>query len=509
MKNKTVSRMLKSLLLGSAMVLMLGMTGCSTENQGETSAPVVDEESGKPAASEKEYVFVSEGNSAERINPQSGGADEESVKLRESIMNTKDELEKGEGTTYYISSLNGDNGNSGTSPEEPWENLSAYSAIRRRLKPGDSILFERGGVYRGSIILASGVTYGAYGSGPKPAIYGSEENYSGTNYYGESYWQKTEKENVWVCSEFVSFDLGTIVFDHGRAVGKRIFSKMENLEENFEFYQDDDTAKIYLYLEQDPSEAFYDIEFCVRVEVLWGRANTKDVTIDNLAVKYGGGHGIAFDTGAQNIVVKNCEIGWLGGSRHTSSVRYGNGVEFWNDCSNILVENNWVYQIYDAGLTHQGADIGGYVQSDITFRGNLVEYCSYGIEYFTGNRDKDLWKNISYENNIIRFSGYGWGVTRPEASAVSLLCGWGHQEPFNAENFVIKNNILDVSANHMVVQHYQEDMPVEFVGNTYYQREGRVAYWKGGVILTATDQATLEQGVAAMEAEPALVKFLE
>ena len=194
MKNKTVSRMLKSLLLGSAMVLMLGMTGCSTENQGETSAPVVDEESGKPAASEKEYVFVSEGNSAERINPQSGGADEESVKLRESIMNTKDELEKGEGTTYYISSLNGDNGNSGTSPEEPWENLSAYSAIRRRLKPGDSILFERGGVYRGSIILASGVTYGAYGSGPKPAIYGSEENYSGTNYYGESYWQKTEKE---------------------------------------------------------------------------------------------------------------------------------------------------------------------------------------------------------------------------------------------------------------------------------------------------------------------------
>ena len=359
------------------------------------------------------------------------------------------------------------------------------------------------------MILASGVTYGAYGTGPKPAICASEENYSGTNYYGESYWKKTDKENVWVCSEFVSLDLGTIVFDHGRAVGKRIFSKKENLEENFEFYQDPDTAQVYLYLESNPSDAFYDIEFCVKTEILYGRANTKDVTIDNLSIKYGGGHGISFDNGAQNIVVTNCELGWLGGSLQTSSVRYGNGIEFWNNCSNILVENNWVYQIYDAGLTHQGADIGGYVQSDITFRGNLVEYCSYGIEYFTGNPEMDLWKNILYENNIIRFSGYGWGVTRPDTSSVSLLCGWGHTDPFKAENFVIKNNILDVSANHLIVQHYKVDMPVEFVGNTYYQREGRVAYWKNSSILTTNNQKTLEQGVSVIESEAKLVQFLE
>ncbi len=499
MKNGAVKIMLKSLLLGSAMLLMLSVTGCSVKDKEQSVAGVEDEE----------YVFVSEGNSAERINPQSGGADEESAKLRESIMNAKDDLELGEGTTYYISSLNGDNTNSGTSPEEAWQDITAYNAARMTLEPGDNVLFERGGVYRGSIILSSGITYGAYGNGPKPAIYASKENYCGINKYDEPYWQKTEKENVWVCSEFISLDLGTIVFDHGRAVGKRIFTKMEHLEENFEFLQDDDTGAVYLYLEQDPSETFYDIEFCVKQHLMYDMGDTENVTIDNLSLKYGGAHGIAFDSGAKNIVITNCEIGWIGGSRQDPTCRYGNGIQFWNETSDVWVENNWVYQNYDAGLTHQGNDVGGYVQSNITFRGNLVEYCSYAIEYFTGNKEEDLWENIVYEDNILRFSGLGWGVCRPESSAVGLFTGWGGGIAFNAKNFVIRNNIMDVSAGHLIVQYYNEDLPVTYVGNTYYQKAGDVAHWTGGTFLTTVDQTTLEQAVAEIEAEPALVKFLE
>lgn len=489
---------LKLLLAGSSIILALSMVGCSTTG-GKDGTQVT----------ENDYVFVSEGNSAARLNPQSGGADKESDKKRETIMNAKDELELGEGTVYYISAFSGDDYNSGTSPEEAWCTLTAYSNIRRSLKPGDSVLFERGGVYRGNMILASGVTYGAYGTGPKPAIYGSEENYSGKNYINEDYWVKTDFENVWKCSEYVSEDLGTIVFDHGRAVGKRIFSQVKHLEENFEFYHDSDTGEVYLYLEQDPSETFYDIEFCARGNVLHGRANVSDVVIDNLSIKYGGAHGIAFDNGASNITITNCELGWLGGSLQNKSVRFGNGIEFWNNCSDILVEDNWVYQIYDAGITHQGDDIGGYVQSDITYRGNLVEYCSYGFEYFTGNPEKDLWKNILYEDNIIRFSGHGWGVVRPSAWTVSLICAWGHTEPFKAENFVIRNNIFDISDNYLIVQHYEEDMPVEFTGNTYYQKAGVVAYWKNRTELTATNQETLEEAISNIDSDPKLVKFLE
>ena len=508
MKNRKASRMLKLLLLGSSMILALSVAGCSPKGDDVQNEKNHQESTNDVNANSGEYVFVSEGNSAERLNPQSGGADKESVELRESIMNTKDEL-KTEGTVYYISSLNGDDTNSGTSPESAWETLSAYKNVRDDLKAGDTILFERGGVYRGGMILVSGISYGAYGIGPKPAIYGSEENYCGKNYFDESYWSKTDKENVWVCSEYVSLDIGTIVFDHGRAVGKRIFSKMENLEENFEFYQDTDKALVYLYLEQDPSEAFYDIEFCVRGDIVHGRTNVSDVTIDNLSVKYGGSHGIGFEDGASNITITNCEIGWIGGSLQNPTVRYGNGIEFWNNCSDILVENNWVYQIYDAGITHQGGDVGGYVQSDIIYRGNLVEYCSYGFEFFTGNPEKDLWKDILYEDNIVRFSGYGWGVVRPNPSMVALVCGWGHTEPFKAENFVIKNNIFDVSDNWLIVQHYGADMPIEYIGNTYYQKEGKAAYWTKNVELQASDQKTLEEAISQIDSAPKLVKFLK
>lgn len=503
-----MERRWKVLLVGGLMLFMLTMAGCSP-NDGKTSdKDTTKGETTLEGDSGDEYVFVSEGNSAERLDPQTGGTDEQSAEKREAIMNAKDELEKAEGTVYYISSLNGDNKNSGTSPEEAWRDLSAYSSIRRKLEPGDRVLFERGGVYRGGMLLASGVSYGAYGSGPKPAIYGSEENYSGVNKYNEAYWKKTDMKNVWVCNESVSLDVGTIVFDHGRAVGKRIFTKAEDMEENFEFFYDSDNAQVYLYLEQDPSEQFYDIEFCVKTNVMYGRANTKNVTIDNLSVKYGGGHGIAFATGASNIVIRNCEIGWLGGSLQTSTVRYGNGIEVWNNCSDILVEDNWVYQIYDAGITNQGDDIGGYVQSNIVFRENLIEYCSYGIEYFTANSEKDLWKDVVYEGNIIRFSGYGWGITRPDAAAVSAINGWGHK-PMNAENFVIRNNILDVSANFMIVSFYSEPIPVEYSGNTYYQKEGKLAWWYDQSILMATDQETLEESISAVEDEPKLVQFLK
>lgn len=45
-----------------------------------------------------------------------------------------------------------------------------------RLKSGDAVFFERGGLWRGYLDCAEGVTYSAYGQGEKPRIYGSPEN---------------------------------------------------------------------------------------------------------------------------------------------------------------------------------------------------------------------------------------------------------------------------------------------------------------------------------------------
>ena len=52
------------------------------------------------------------------------------------------------GTTYYVSSTHGDDGNAGTDQGHPWKTLDKVNAIATDLKPGDSVLLERGSTFR-------------------------------------------------------------------------------------------------------------------------------------------------------------------------------------------------------------------------------------------------------------------------------------------------------------------------------------------------------------------------
>ena len=150
---------------------------------------------------------------------QTGGADKEAYLLREMILNAKDEWAIQGETTYYISSLHGDDANEGTSEEKAWQTIAAYRTNIEQIHAGDQVLFERGGIYRGEIRertilpLLSGVTYGAYGAGAKPAIYGSRENYSDAKF-----WSRTDSKNIWVCQAKLKSDVGVIIFNHGEKV---------------------------------------------------------------------------------------------------------------------------------------------------------------------------------------------------------------------------------------------------------------------------------------------------
>ena len=81
------------------------------------------------------------------------------------------------GTTYYVSSLNGAEGNNGTSESTPFESLLKINEIT--LQPGDRVLLERGSVFvdeylhvKGSGSAEAPIIIDAYGdeSLPKPLI---------------------------------------------------------------------------------------------------------------------------------------------------------------------------------------------------------------------------------------------------------------------------------------------------------------------------------------------------
>lgn len=82
-------------------------------------------------------------------------------------------------STYYISSTTGDDSRTATqakSQSTPWKSISKLNSYFATLQPGDSVLFERGGVYKGAITVnksgtsSAPITIGAYGSGNKPVI---------------------------------------------------------------------------------------------------------------------------------------------------------------------------------------------------------------------------------------------------------------------------------------------------------------------------------------------------
>eukprot|EP01052_Picozoa_sp_SAG31_P055987 SAG31_NODE_15770_length_739_cov_1.637500_1_plen_130_part_10 len=80
---------------------------------------------------------------------------------------------------YYLDSTLGDDAAAGCAPNSAWRTL--FRLRQQPLQPGSSVLFVRGGQWRGFLIGQGGssthgpVTYGAFGDPrrPKPALLGS------------------------------------------------------------------------------------------------------------------------------------------------------------------------------------------------------------------------------------------------------------------------------------------------------------------------------------------------
>jgi hypothetical protein len=78
--------------------------------------------------------------------------------------------------TFYLDSEKGRDAASGMSDATAWQSLEQIN--RAELIPGDTVLFKRGGLWRGQLVPQSGsngirIAYGSFGSGDKPILQGS------------------------------------------------------------------------------------------------------------------------------------------------------------------------------------------------------------------------------------------------------------------------------------------------------------------------------------------------
>ncbi len=404
-----------------------------------------------------------------------------------------------EGKTYYVSAQ-GDDGNDGLSPQKPLRSLDGVNALE--LQKGDGVLFRRGDLWRGHLQTRTGATYAAYGEGEKPRLYGSPCNAA-----QEGTWTETEARGVYAYSLELKNDVGALIFDDGAAgcafkVMKvtqpdgttthvdtgQPFADYRDLRRDLDFYHDyKGTGLVYLRSDKgNPAERFRSIEMNVRGNLV--RA-VSDVHINNLCLKYCGSHAIGAGT-VKSLCVSDCEIGWVGGSIQGEGLfgrnlptRYGNGVEIYGGCDCFMVDSCYIYQVYDAAITHQHLGDGRdpILMRNVYYTHNLVEDCVYSFEYFLGRDTTEaerLMDNILIAENIARRTGMGWGSQRPDKETPAQVKSWVNHN--RASNFLIAQNVFDRSTHDLlnITADSLEWLP-RLEGNVYVQQRGGAAGKQG------------------------------
>lgn len=375
--------------------------------------------------------------------------DKKAEEMLKKIEDYPDTLKAAEGgTTYYLSN-EGDDTKDGLTPETA---RKTYVAIKTLLKEGDLVLFRRGDIFRGQMQTISGVSYGAYGSGIKPRIYGSIDGTEGE-------WVESSTKGVYTYSKSATY--ANIIFNNGQEIGRPVSSLAEVTKKPLNVFYN---GRVNLYCpDGNPKDVFKSIEIVSDYTLMQtASGETDNVTLQNLCLMYTGVHCVT--TGhAKNFTVEGCVMGYCGGRglfQGKNTISLGNCIEIWATGENVNIHDNYFFQAYDTGITHQGPtkadNFTGANYTNLHYENNLIEYCTYGIEAFSlRNRDEQAKKpeanwnynDVYIKENIIRYTGYGWGsLDRPDKNVYSDIvydAKGDNGSVIHEKPLTIENNIFD------------------------------------------------------------------
>ncbi len=428
------------------------------------------------------------------------------------------------GTKYYVAA-DGDDSNDGRSPESPWKTVGKVCGFT--FEEGDGVFFKRGDSWRivKHLQTQKGVTYSAYGSGAKPKLIASVDG------SGADKWIKTKYENIYEFVEKIpdERDVGTIVFDGGRAWGVQVqmkkdgsrmsngevfngietylsaggsFDDMSAIHNNLEFYHNWEDDTLYLYCTSgNPGEVFDSIEIVDKGHGIAGCG--EDVVIDNLEIFGAGSHGIGYGS-VKNLLVQYCVLKWIGGSiqgkyifNQDYGVRFGNAVESYGASDNFTIRYCYASQVYDCCWTVQNQ--GAVVMNNVQMYKNVTEFCNTGLEVWNGG---GVITNMNLHDNYTRYNGYGWSHQRTNKDgnffygATNVTCKF--------ENNNICHNINYFTSKYALLVCATGPSQYNFHDNVYIMEEGKYiggiakdpSNGIGGFVKTPYDREHIEAAVA-------------
>jgi hypothetical protein len=314
------------------------------------------------------------------------------------------------GTVYYVSASEGSDSNNGTSSDTPWKTI--YKINQASLEPGDAVLFKSGDEWRtpddtALVFNDSGeqtgvgfedetfdnyITLGAYGTGDKPRILGSDKVEG---------WTETDTANIWTASidynTYAKGMGGALVFEYidGSYDSGLYRTSLSDLTEHTEWMYSSNA--LFVYSESDPDDAYQSIESEYTPKLIL--LNNMDyIEIEGLELAYSTDMGVyeASNPGTNyGIRVANNYI------HHIGKVGSGAGFGLSLKRAQMLIEGN---DIHNSGrrnisINLYGSDTTKVYMEDLVIRGNYLHHGHHttGIDAIISG-DHELSNMFIYNN---------------------------------------------------------------------------------------------------------------
>jgi len=276
-------------------------------------------------------------------------------------------------------------------------------------------------------------------------------------------------------AEPLSVDVGNMIFDHGAAVGVKRWSEAD-LRQEGDYYYDRRQWQVKLRSAANPATRYRSIELALNRHII-NQGGRGHVVYEGLDLRYGAAHGIG-GGGTACITVRDCDLSYIGGGHQFTTpqgrpVRFGNGVEFWADARDCLVEGCRLWEIYDAALTNQGSGVN--VQENITYRRNVIWNCEYSFEYWN-RAEASRTRNIRFEHNTCVNAGGGWGHgQRPDPNGRHLMF---YHNSAATENVSVRYNIFANATDSCLRLHGRDwTAALTMDHNCWFQAQGPILLW--------------------------------
>ncbi len=233
-------------------------------------------------------------------------------------------------------------------------------------------------------------------------------------------------------------DVGNVILNRGLLCGTKVRDPSD-LKAQGAFWWDFNNWELKLYSKFNPALYYDGIELALTRHIV-NLQDKSNVVLENIDVRYGGGHGISA-VSTSHIIIRKCDISFVGGGDQYGNykVRYGNGIEFWNTSQDTLVENCRLENIYDAALTTQGDKPNTKRNQD--FRDNIVSNSEYSLEFWNRG-DGSSTENVLFEKNNCSDAGFGWSHKQrwdgPNGRHIMI-----YSNSASTKNVVIRKNIFD------------------------------------------------------------------